>query len=257
MESVSIIMPAYNVEDYIEESIRSVIEQTYSNWELIIIDDRSTDQTISKVEPFLADNRIKLLVNECNLGGAGTRNRGIDMASGRFIAFLDSDDLWSPEKLEQQVDFMLSNGHQFCFTGYSNISETGKYLNEVECPKKVSFSDLLKSNYIGCLTVMYDTATLGKQSMPLYRKRQDYALWLKLLKLTGHAYGLQSSLAQYRIRGGSLSKSKVDAIKFYWQILRDVGKCSVAKSSYNLLCYLSIVCVKKFSPSIYNNYFLK
>lgn len=138
MESVSIIMPAYNVEDYIEESIRSVIEQTYSNWELIIIDDRSTDQTISKVEPFLADNRIKLLVNECNLGGAGTRNRGIDMASGRFIAFLDSDDLWSPEKLEQQVDFMLSNGYQFCFTGYSNISETGKYLNEVECPKKLA-----------------------------------------------------------------------------------------------------------------------
>ena len=250
-------MPAYNVTQFIAESITSVIKQTFLDWELIVIDDCSTDDTVKKVKEFQYDARIILLENQCNMGGAGSRNEGIKLAKGRYIAFLDSDDLWENDKLELQLTFMEQNNYGFTFTSYSTMTEDGDKKGQIEIPQKVNFSKLLKHNYIGCLTAIYDTSIFGKIYMPLVRKRQDFALWLELLKSFDYAYGLNVNLGSYRIRTGSLSKSKSDAFKFYWIVLRDVGKCSIITASYNITCYLLIVFLKKKNVSLYNKLLLR
>ncbi|BDF95559.1 glycosyltransferase family 2 protein [Pseudoalteromonas sp. KAN5] len=242
---VSIIMPAYNVAGFIAESIESVIKQKMQSWELIIVDDCSTDQTVSVIRNFLVDKRIKLIQNNSNLGGAGSRNVAIEHAQGRYVAFLDSDDLWTTDKLEKQINFMQKNNFGFSFSGYSTIDEQGMLQERLSVPEKVNFKKLLKHNYIGCLTAIYDTQVFGKIYMPLVRKRQDFALWLELLKQFDYAYGLQDNLGFYRIRTGSLSRSKSDAFKYYWRVLRDVGNCGYLSASYNLSCYLFIVFLKK------------
>lgn len=256
MDRVSIIMPAYNVEEFITRSIDSVLKQTYINWELLIVNDCSIDSTVREVEPYLTDIRIQLINNEKNLGGAGSRNVAIKAAKGRYLAFLDSDDLWSEDKLEKQLEFMQQNRVGFSFSGYTTISETGVLMDKIEVPKRVSFSRLLKHNYIGCLTAIYDTEPFGKIYMPLVRKRQDFALWLELLKHFEYAYGLNENLGFYRIRAGSLSSSKLDAFKYYWRILREVGMCNVFSASYNIICYLMIVVLKKKNVKLYNRIFI-
>lgn len=249
-------MPAHNVAEYISESIDSVLIQTYLDWELIIVDDCSTDETISVITPFLEDTRIRLLVNDANLGGAGTRNVAIEHAKGRYIAFLDSDDLWTPDKLEKQIGFMQNNNVGFSFSSHTTIDEQGNVLEAIDVPKKVNFKTLLKHNYIGCLTAIYDTKPFGKIYMPLVKKRQDFALWLELLKRFDYASSLNDNLGFYRIRCGSLSRSKLDAFKYYWRVLRDVGECNVVFASYNLTCYLFIVFIKKKYIKIYNKFFI-
>lgn len=249
-------MPAYNVSEYIEESIQSVLKQTYKDWELIVIDDCSTDDTVKVIERYLSDNRIKLVKNVINSGGAGSRNNGIKVAKGRYIAFLDSDDLWTPSKLEKQISFMSDNNVGFSFSGYSNIDEKGKILETLNVPSKVNFKQMLKHNYIGCLTAIYDTQPHGKIYMPLVKKRQDFALWLELLKSFHFAYGVQDCLGFYRIRHGSLSRSKFDAFKYYWRVLRGVGECGYILSLYNLTCYLIIVTLKKRYINIYHKFFI-
>lgn len=253
---VSIIMPAYNVSQFISESIQSVVNQTMDNWELIIVDDCSTDSTVEVVKPFLQDPRIKLIENTYNLGGAGSRNVAIKAAKGRFIAFLDSDDLWTKDKLQNQLFFMKEHSFGFTFSGYSIMTESGELQETLKVPSKVNFNQLLKHNYIGCLTAIYDTSFFGKVYMPLVRKRQDFALWLELLKKFDHAYGYPSSLGFYRIREGSLSRSKLDAFKFYWRVLRDVGGCNLLSSTYNLMCYLFIVVMKKKNVRLYQKIFV-
>jgi teichuronic acid biosynthesis glycosyltransferase TuaG len=254
---VSIIMPSYNVAQFITESITSVIKQTFAHWELIIIDDCSTDDTVKRVEEFQFDPRITLVKNEKNMGGAGSRNEGIKLAKGRYIAFLDSDDIWKNDKLELQLNFMEQNNYGFTFTSYSTMTEEGHNKGKIETPQKVHFSKLLKHNYIGCLTAMYDTSIFGKIYMPLVRKRQDFALWLELLKSFDYAYGLNVNLGSYRIRTGSLSKSKIDAFKFYWIVLRDVGNCGSINAAYNITCYLFIVFLKKKNVDLYNKLFIR
>lgn len=249
-------MPAHNVADFICESIESVINQSFLNWELIIVDDCSTDNTIAEINQFLSDERIKLIRNDANLGGAGSRNVAIAAAKGRYIAFLDSDDLWTPDKLEKQISFMQKNNIGFSFAGHTTIDEKGMVLKEVDVPVKVNFKALLKHNYIGCLTAIYDTVPYGKVYMPLVKKRQDFALWLELLKKFDFAYALKENLGFYRIRTGSLSRSKSDAFKYYWRVLRDVGECNYLIAAYNLTCYLVIVCIKKKHVKIYNKYFI-
>ena len=253
---ISIIMPAHNVGEYISESMKSVLKQTYLDWELIIVDDCSTDKTINVITPFLEDTRIQLIVNEANLGGAGSRNVAIKHARGRYIAFLDSDDLWAPDKLEKQIDFMQKNNIGFSFAAHTTIDEQGNVLETINVPKKVDFKALLKHNYIGCLTAIYDTKPHGKIYMPLVKKRQDFALWLELLKRFQYAYSIKNNLGFYRIRAGSLSRSKTDAFKYYWRVLRDVGGCSLPYASFNLLCYLIIVFIKKKNVKIYNKFFI-
>lgn len=253
---VTIIMPAYNVESFIEKSINSVLKQFYNNWELLIVNDCSKDKTVKVISQFLEDKRIQLINNKTNLGGAGSRNVAIEHANGRYIAFLDSDDVWTADKLEKQISFMKKNNIGFSFAGHTTIDEQDNLLEQLDVPEKVCFKQLLKHNYIGCLTAIYDTKPFGKIYMPLVKKRQDFALWLELLKKFDYAYALQDNLGFYRIRSGSLSRSKSDAFKYYWRVLRDVGNCGYVSASYNLAWYLFIVFLKKKYTGVYHKLFI-
>lgn len=231
--SISIITPSYNSSGFISNTIGSVIDQAVSNWELIIVDDCSTDNSVEVIQGFVdKDPRIKLIQLTENSGAAVARNKGIEAAKGRYIAFLDSDDAWSPDKLEKQLAFMQANDYPFTFAAYDKVDEAGKVFGHVGVPDKVTYSDLLKSCSIGCLTAMYDTEFFGKVYMPLIRKRQDLGLWLKLLKKTKYAYGLNETLGFYKVRKDSISANKKSAALFTWRLYRDIEKLSLPKASY-------------------------
>jgi glycosyltransferase involved in cell wall biosynthesis len=233
-ELVSIITPSYNSVRFISETIESVLDQTYIHWEMIIIDDGSSDNSIKIVESYLLkDSRIKLIKLSKNMGPATTRNYGIKEAKGRYIAFLDSDDLWYPNKLLQQISFMYNNDIALSYTRYNHIEEKSKkIINEIYIPSKVSYSELLKQNIIGCLTAIYDTKKLGKIYMPEIRQRQDYALWLDILKKIPYAYGIEESLASYRVRSTSISSNKWIASKYNWKLYREIEKLALHKAIY-------------------------
>lgn len=184
---VSIITPMYNSEKFILKTIESVINQTYSNWELLLIDDGSTDNTIQIVEDFKQKyTNIKLLQNPTNLGAAQSRNKGILEAKGDYIAFLDADDLWKPNKLDLQIQFMQTHNCDVSFSSYEQIDENVKPLNKlVQAIPKLTYNKYLKTNYIGNLTGMYNAKTLGKITSPDLRKRQDWLLWLAAIKKSG------------------------------------------------------------------------
>lgn len=230
---VSIITPLHNSERYVAKTVESILAQTYPDWEMIVVDDLSDDSSIETVKRYAEqDNRIKLIQLEQNSGAAVARNTAIEAAKGRYIAFLDSDDIWLPEKLELQLTFMQKNKYPFSFSAYERIDENDKSLGLVGVPEKVSYKQLLKTSVIGCLTVMYDTTYFGKVYMPLIRKRQDYGLWLKLLKQTDFAYGLQIPLGQYRVRHDSISANKLNTSTYNWRIYRQVEKLSFLASCY-------------------------
>ncbi|UZD23039.1 glycosyltransferase family 2 protein [Algoriphagus halophytocola] len=229
---VSIITPVHNAYSHIEDTIQSVLNQTFSDWELILVDDYSTDRgmhILNKYEQL--DSRIHIYENSYNLGAALSRNRGIEKAQGRYIAFLDSDDLWEPTKLEEQVKFMQDNNYAFTFTGYHKFRET-EIIGEHEVPAKVTHEELLKTCSIGCLTAMYDTDQLGKVYMPEISKRQDFALWLKILKEIPYAYAIQKPLAKYRLRGDSISGNKLKAAKYQWRVYREFEHLNFFQSCY-------------------------
>ena len=197
---VSVIMPSYNTEKFVEMSINSVLSQTYEDWELIIIDDNSTDNTDNVIYPFLKDNRIKYFKNSKNLGAAISRNRGLREAKGRWIAFLDSDDLWLPDKLEKQIKFMENNNYHFSYTSYIEIDEYSKPNgNIVTGPQKITKTGMYNYCWPGCLTVMYDTETVGLIQIPDIKKNNDYAMWLKVIEKS-NCYLLNEVLAKYRKR---------------------------------------------------------
>ena len=231
----------FNSEDFISETIASVINQTYKNWELLLIDDGSTDGTIDLVQPFLnSHSNIKLLKNETNAGAAISRNKGLREAKGDYIAFLDADDLWKPTKLEVQLAFMKANKCDVSFTSYELINESGKMLNKAKIAlKSVSFRKELKSNYIGNLTGMYHAKVLGEIATPNLRKRQDWLLWLAAIKKSGKpAQGIQESLAYYRIRENSMSANKFSLVKHnYWVYKKGLG-FSILKSMYCMVVFL-------------------
>lgn len=206
---VSIIMPSWNTENYIAESIQSVIDQTYKNWELIIVDDCSTDNTDEVVRAF-NDQRIKYLKNEKNSGAALTRNRALKEARGEWIAFLDSDDLWVPEKLEHQINFMKKKGCNLSFTEYEKIDEESKPLNiYVSGPDKVNKRKMYNYDYIGQLTMMYSAKEFGLIQIKGIKKNNDYAIRLQLYKKPNTcAYLLKEDLAKYRVRKVSISHDK-------------------------------------------------
>ncbi|MCL4135656.1 UNVERIFIED_CONTAM: hypothetical protein GTU68_009286, partial [Idotea baltica] len=238
---VSIITPTYNSEAFISETIKSVVKQTYKNWELIIIDDFSTDNTLKTIQPFLNTNpKIILLKNIKNEGAAVSRNRGIEAASGNYIAFLDGDDLWKPNKLEIQIAFMKANNCDICFSSYEQIDETGKPLNKlIKALPKLSYTKYLKSNYIGNLTGIYNAEVLGKITSPNLRKRQDWLLWLAAIKKSGKlALGIQESLAYYRVRENSMSSNKIELLKHnYWVYKKGLGFSKI-KSLYCMVIFL-------------------
>ena len=239
-ELVSIITPLYNSEYYILDMIKSVQAQTYKNWEMIVIDDCSKDDGPNIVKKISEeDKRIQLIIQKKNSGPSHVRNIGIGLAKGRFIAFLDSDDIWHGEKLDKQIKFMQNNEYAFSFTGYEKIDESGEISGMVRPLKEqVSYHDLLKTNHIGCLTVMLDLKLLGeKVYMPILRKRQDHGLWLEVLKRVGTAYCLNEILAQYRIRKGSISINKIDNIKYQWKLYRKIEELNIIKSLYYMAFY--------------------
>lgn len=207
---VSIIMPSYNTAPYIGESIRSVLAQSYRDWELIIIDDCSGDGTEETVKPFLTDSRIRFLKNEKNSGAAVSRNRALREAKGKWIAFLDSDDLWMPDKLEKQIGFMEANGYRFSYTGYCEMDIDGKRNGiMVSGPRKITKTGFFNYCWPGCLTVMYDAETVGLIQIADIKKNNDYAMWLKVCR-KADCFLLDENLAIYRRgRKGSVSTHSI------------------------------------------------
>ncbi len=233
-ELVSVITPSFNTARFIGAAIESVIAQTYTNWEMIIVDDHSSDGSIEIIEKYSSkDSRIKLIRLDKNHGPAIARNKAIQESKGRFIAFLDSDDLWKRNKLERQISYMIQHNASFTFSAYQRIDELGNPIGDViEVPERVTYNDLLKSCVVGCLTAVYDSKKIGKVYMPVIRKAQDYALWLKILKMGEIGYGIQENLAYYRIRPHSISRNKMVKAFYQWHIYRKVEKLSFHKSLY-------------------------
>jgi glycosyltransferase involved in cell wall biosynthesis len=230
---VSIITPVYNCSDFLEKTIQSVLSQTYQSWEMIVVDDCSTDHSLEIARSYaVQDKRIKVLQLEHNSGAAVTRNAAINAASGRFIAFLDSDDLWQSQKLERQIQYMLTNNVGFSYTAYEKINENGSAYSVMGVPRRVSYSDLLKTNCIGCLTAIYDTQKIGKVYMPIDTKREDFATWLEILKKIDYAYGMNEVLAQYRVYDNQNSAKKAKMAKETWLLYRNVEKIGFFKSVY-------------------------
>ena len=242
---VSVIMPSYNTGAFIKESINSVLNQTYSNLELIIVDDCSTDNTdeiVSKIK----DDRIKYLKNEKNSGAAISRNYAIREAKGKWIAFLDSDDLWHPEKLEKQIAFMKKNDYKFTYTNYERIDENGISLNILTSgPKKITKTGMYNYCWPGCATVMYDANYIGLIQIANLKKNNDYAIWLKIIK-KANCYLLSECLSYYRIRKGSISnQKKVKLIKHHYILYRIGENKSFISSSLLTVRNLFFGVIKK------------
>ena len=234
-ELVSIIMPSYNTSRFIEETINSVLSQTYSDWELLIVDDCSSDDTDDVVQPFLADGRIRYLKNERNSGAAVSRNRALREARGKWIAFLDSDDLWMPEKLEKQIDFMKKNGYRFSYTNYAEISVDGKRNGiTVTGPKKITKTGFFNYCWPGCLTVMYDAEAIGLIQIADIKKNNDYAMWLKVCQ-KADCYLLDEELALYRRgRAGSVSTHSIKTmIGWHYKLYREAEKQNPLSAVFN------------------------
>lgn len=220
---VSIIMPSYNTANYISESINSVINQSYKNWELIIVDDCSTDNTDEVIKDFLKDSRIKYLKNKENSGAAISRNKALKIAKGEWIAFLDSDDLWEDKKLEKQIKFMKENNYNFSYTKYKEIDERGNDLDiEISGPKKITKLGMYNYCWPGCLTVMYNKEKIGLVQIKDIKKNNDYAMWLKICKKE-NCYLYPYSLALYRKRRGSISRQNyLRLIKWHYKLFREI-----------------------------------
>ncbi len=244
---VSVVMPSYNTEKYIADSIRSVVAQTYTNWELIIVDDCSTDDTDETVRPFLTDARIRYMKNERNSGAAVSRNRALREARGKWIAFLDSDDLWKPEKLEKQIRFMETGGYSFSYTDYIEMEEDGKPNGvTVTGPKKVTKAGFYNFCWPGCLTVMYDAETVGLIQIADIKKNNDYAIWLKACR-KADCYLLPETLAVYRRgRSGSVSSHSVGTmIRWHYRLYRQAEGQNPAAALLNTARNLAFGAYKK------------
>ena len=244
---VSIITPSYNSSRFIAETIESVLAQTYQNWEMLITDDCSKDDSVEIIQRYAEkDFRIKLFQLEKNSGAGICRNNSIREAKGRYIAFLDSDDRWYPTKLEKQIAFMEQQGYAVSYTSYDVCDENGKLTGVVYCRKSVSYFSMLVDCGIGCLTGIYDTEVLGKVYMPQIRKRQDWALWIQLLKICRNAYGLKESLAIYRKSNSSISSNKFKLVSYNWAVYRKVLNFSLIKSFiYFYLLFIPFYFLKK------------
>lgn len=236
---VSIIMPAYNCESYIGTTLDSVINQTYQNWEVIVIDDCSTDNTAKIVEEYMKkDNRIRYHKLEKNSGAAVARNKAVDLATGKYIAFLDSDDVWFPEKLTKQIGYMKENDYGFTCTSYTKIGEQGEDLNRTIVAKpKSDYNSILKT-CPGNSTVIYNAQKLGKFKIPDIKKRNDYVMWLQVIKKEKYLYGLEEPLGSHRIRTGGISRNKISLVRYHWKVYREIEKLPLFKSIYLIIYWI-------------------
>lgn len=240
-DKVSVIIPMYNSEKYIDECVKSVINQTYTNLEIIIIDDCSTDSSLSVVEK-IADDRIKLIKLEKNVGVSAARNTGIDAATGDYLCFIDSDDLWVKEKIEKEVEFIKKNNYDFIYSDYAFFNENAEELKKyrrVVVPRKIQYEQAIRNTTIFISTVMLNLHSLKKEDiyMPNLTIGQDTATWWNLLKGGCTAYGINEVLAYYRVHGKSLSSNKIRAIKGAWKIYTR-EELKYFKRLYCFLCYI-------------------
>ncbi|HSD09140.1 glycosyltransferase family 2 protein [Flavobacterium sp.] len=237
---VSIITPSFNSEKFIAETIQSVQNQTHQNWEMIIVDDCSTDQTVSIIEDFvIRDSRIRLFKLEKNSGAGIARELALSKANGDYISFLDADDLWKPLKLEKQLQFLKDNKTHFTFSFYDCINEEGNSLNKrVEAPRNLSYQQLFFCNYVGNLTGIYETKYFGKIAISSTRKRQDWVVWLTILKKIKIAKPVPESLAFYRIRDNSLSASKTNLLKHNFAVYRTFHGYNLFASLFIMIGFL-------------------
>lgn len=239
---VSIIVPVYNAEQFLKDTIKTVEEQTYTEWELIFVNDCSPDNSVEIIKNEINRNsKIKLIELEQNSGAAIARNTGMNEAEGKYIAFLDADDLWDKEKLEKQVKFMKENNCAFSFTGYEFADENGKGNGKVvNVPKTINYKQALKNTTIWTSTVMFDVEKLGKEliQMPNVKRGQDTATWWKVLKQIDDAYGIDEVLSYYRRTNESLSANKIKALKRTWNLYRNVEHLNIFYSFYNFCWYV-------------------
>lgn len=244
---VSVIMPSFNTAPYIAESIRSVMAQTYTDWELIIVDDASTDNTDEVIAALKKERhceepqgdaailgRIRYLKNDRNCGAAYSRNRALREARGKYIAFLDSDDLWAPDKLEKQIAFMTKNGYAFSYTRYEEMGEDGKPTGTIVAgPKRITKTGMYNYCWPGCLTVMYDREVVGDIQIAEIQKNNDYAMWLKICR-KADCYLLDENLARYRKRTGSISNhSYMALVKWHYRLYREAEGMNPVISLFN------------------------
>ncbi len=248
-ELISIIVPVYNVEKYIKETMDCVLAQTYSQWELLLVEDCGIDKTAEIITAYMAelnDDRIRLIRQPQNGGAARARNRGLAEAVGRYIAFLDADDLWVPEKLERELAFMKQKDAAFVFTGYEFADEQGRGTGKVvRVPETLSYRQALNNTTIFTTTVMFDTQKISKAEleMPLI-KSEDTALWFRVLRQGFTAYGLDENLVKYRRVGKSLSSNKLEALRRIWNLYRQAEKLSIPESIWHF-CFWAVRAVKR------------
>lgn len=232
-------MPSYNAAATLTESIGSVLAQEFDDWELLVVDDASTDGGGAVAAAAAAgDARIRVIALPAQVGAAEARNVGIRAAAGRYIAFLDADDIWFAKKLRRQVDFMQRDGIALSYTGFIRRMRGGAS-RPVKVPPRVDHGTLLGGNIIGCLTAMYDSAQVGRMEMPRLRMRHDYALWLNILKLVPYAHGITEPLAEHRERAGSLSANRFSAIAMTWRLYREQERLSPLRAGLCLGRFLS------------------
>lgn len=248
-QTISIIIPVYNVELYIEQTMDSVRSQSYQDWELLLIADGCTDnseQVIRAYQERTSDKRIHLIRQPGNLGAAQARNRGLKEATGRYIAYLDADDLWKSEKLEKELAFMERQKAAFAFTGYEFADESAKGTGKVvQVPALLNYKQALKNTTIFTTTVMFDTERISKEHLVMPQmKSEDTALWWSILRKGYMAYGLNENLALYRRSGKTLSSNKLEAIRRIWYLYRKAEGLSIPFSMYNF-CFWATRAVKR------------
>jgi glycosyltransferase involved in cell wall biosynthesis len=238
-ELVSIIMPAYNCGEFIGTTLDSVINQSYKNLEVIVVDDCSTDNTADVVREYITkDSRIKYHKLEKNSGAAVARNKAVDLATGKYMAFLDSDDVWFPEKLTKQIGFMEENNYGFTCTSYTKIDEQGEYLNRtIVAQSRRDYNGVLKT-CPGNSTVIYNAEKLGKFKIPDIKKRNDYVMWLQLIKKEKYLYGIEEPLGSHRIRTEGISSDKKSLVGYHWKVYREIENLSLLKSSYLIVYWV-------------------
>lgn len=239
---VSIITPTYNSEPFIAQTIASVQAQTYTNWELLIVDDCSTDQTKSIVKKFAADDpRVTFHQLSKNSGAGVARNLAVEMSGGRYIAFLDSDDLWKPEKLQKQIDFMQTQNQPFTFSFYDCIDEAGNATGKrIEAPRTLHYYQLFFCNFVGNLTGIYDTTVFGRIPISSLRKRQDWMVWLTIMRQIRKARPVAESLAYYRVRNNSVSSGKVGLLEHNFAVYRQFHRMSIFLSLLSMAGFLFV-----------------
>lgn len=249
---VSIICPNYNCVKFIAQTIESVLVQSYSNWEMLIIDDCSSDGSYEIALKYAnLDKRILVFRNEINKGAALSRNRAIELSDGEYIAFLDSDDLWLPNKLEKQIAFMEKNNCDFSFTEYEHIDENNNSLHKIaNVINHLSYKKLLFHCWPGCLTVMYNQVLIGNVFSEDIPKNNDHALFLRVLRKSKKAMGIKKVMAQYRIRSGSISRKKIPIIKYYIKVIHDFENKTYLFALFCVFTHVFIKSTIKYRKSI-------